>query len=178
MHHVHRRRTRHRDDPREGLTGREPGFLPGACKHLPMGWPGVNSNRKLFQANNTSALPALKLFMLQFVCDYCENVKLPEEVWINGIAAENVGTQAARREVIIDPAWRRERAVLPFAVHFCSVECKEGYLAELFNKPAALLEVQSAGVEAGGQRVVRAKKKPLSNAAQTRTTTHKKTRVR
>ena len=78
--------------------------------------------------------------MLQFVCDYCENVKEPDETWINGVAAENVGTQAARREVVIDPVWRRERAVLPFAVHFCCVECKDNYLAELFNRPSALLE--------------------------------------
>jgi hypothetical protein len=35
--------------------------------------------------------------MLRFVCDYCQNVKQPDEVWINGMAAENVGTQAARR---------------------------------------------------------------------------------
>jgi hypothetical protein len=116
--------------------------------------------------------------MLQFVCDYCENVKLLDEVWINGIAAENVGTQAARREVVIDPLWRNERAILPFAVHFCSVECKDSYLAELFNRPAALLEVQSVKVEADGRRVVRAKKKAISRAEQTRTSTHKKTRVR
>jgi hypothetical protein len=115
--------------------------------------------------------------MLRFVCDYCENVKLPDEVWINGIAAENVGTQAARREVVIDPSWRRDRAVLPFAVHFCSVECKDSYLAELFNKPAVLLEVESAEVQPGVGRVVRAKKKTISRAGQTLKSTHKKSRV-
>jgi hypothetical protein len=111
--------------------------------------------------------------MLQFVCDYCENVKVPNETWINGIAAENVGTQAARREVIIDPAWRRERAVVPFAVHFCSVECKDNYMAELFSKPATLLEVESAGVEAG-RRVVRATKRAVKTGAQSRTSTVRK----
>jgi len=101
--------------------------------------------------------------MLQFVCDYCQNVKQPREVWINGIAAENVGTQAARREVIVDPTWRYERAVAPFAVHFCSVECKDNYLAELFRQPATLLEVEEVAVEpATGTRVVRAKKKPTT----------------
>ena len=61
--------------------------------------------------------------MLQFVCDYCESLRQPGETWINGLAAENVGTQAARREVLVDPAWHYQRAILPFAVHFCSVDC-------------------------------------------------------
>ena len=116
--------------------------------------------------------------MLEFSCDYCKNVKVPEEVWINGIAAENVGTQAARREVVIDPTWRRDRAILPFAVHFCSVECKDNYLVELFRKPAALLEVEGAELTSDGRRVVRAKKKPLVRAIQRRTSTHKKVRDR
>ena len=112
--------------------------------------------------------------MLEFSCDYCKNIKLPEEIWINGIAAENVGTQAARREVVIDPVWRRDRAVLPFAVHFCSIECKDNYLAELFRKPAELLEVDGAEVRPDGRRVVRAKKKEVGRTKQTRTITHKK----
>jgi hypothetical protein len=116
--------------------------------------------------------------MLRFVCDYCENVKLPDEVWINGIGVENVGTQAARREVVIDPAWRRERALLPFAVHFCSVECKDSYLAELFNKPAVLLEVKSAEGKLDGRRVVRAKKTPVSKASSSYTRAQSKMRGR
>ncbi len=108
--------------------------------------------------------------MLEFSCDYCGDLKKPNETWINGVAAENVGTQAARREVVVDPAWRRERALLPLAVHFCSVECKDNYLNELFNKPASLLEVESAGVEpAKGGRVVRARKKPITASVQRRT---------
>ncbi len=114
--------------------------------------------------------------MLEFSCDYCGNLKRPNETWINGVAAENVGTQAARREVVIDPAWRRERAILPLAVHFCSVECKDNYLSELFKQPASLLEIESAGVEpASGRRVVRATKKPAAGAVQKRTRTARKT---
>ncbi len=116
--------------------------------------------------------------MLQFVCDYCEAVKEPSETWINGIAAENVGTQAARREAIIDPVWKRERAILPFAVHFCSVECKDNYLAELFNRPAALLEVQSSLAQSDGRRVVRAKKRPAAKAVTTKSKVTKRVRVR
>ena len=117
--------------------------------------------------------------MLQFSCDYCGDFKEPGETWINGVAAENVGTQAARREVVIDTLWRRERALLPLAVHFCSVECKDRYLAELFNQPAALLEIESAQVEpATGLRVVRAKKTPLKHAVERRTQTTRRSRNR
>ncbi len=109
--------------------------------------------------------------MLQFVCDYCENVKQPGETWINGLAAENVGTQAARREVTVDSVWRYERAILPLAVHFCSTDCKDFYLAELFQKPVSLIELESVTVEPGaGRRVIRAKRKPVSQAAAKHTT--------
>lgn len=91
------------------------------------------------------------------------------------MAAENVGTQAARREVVIDPAWRYERAVQSLAVHFCSIDCKDSYLSELFDKPAALLEVKSVKREpATGARIVRAKKKPASGAVETRITSRKR----
>jgi hypothetical protein len=121
----------------------------------------------------------IQLFMLQFVCDYCESVRQPGETWITGLAAENVGTQVARREVLVDPAWRYERAILPFAVHFCSVDCKDQYLAELFQKPVSVIEVESVAVQqAGERRVIRAKRKPVSPAATKRTTVSRKTRRR
>ncbi len=113
--------------------------------------------------------------MLRFVCDYCGNIKEPAETWINGMAAENVGTQAARREVIIDPAWRYERAVQPLAVHFCCIDCKDSYLAELFDKPASLLEVKSVKREpATGARIVLARKKPVTGPVQKRVTSRKR----
>ena len=99
--------------------------------------------------------------MLQFVCDYCGNVKRPEEAWLNGLAAENVGTQAARREVVIDPVWKYDRAVQRLAVHFCSVECKDKFVAQLFDRPAALLEVARVDVVPGEGRVVHARKRPV-----------------
>ncbi len=70
--------------------------------------------------------------MIQFVCDSCGRVKEPSETWIVGTAAEAVGVTAARREVTIQSAWDRAIAVHPFAVHFCSIKCKDSYMAELF----------------------------------------------
>jgi hypothetical protein len=113
--------------------------------------------------------------MLQFVCDYCGNIKGSAEAWINGLAAENVGTQAARREVVIDPAWRYERAVVPLAVHFCSIDCKNSYLAELFDRPASLLEIESAKPKPGREaRLLRAKKKPATGPVEKRLTLRKR----
>ncbi len=109
--------------------------------------------------------------MLQFVCDYCGNIKHAGETWINGVAVENIGTQAARREVILDPAWRYERVVLPLAVHFCCLDCKDRYLAELFQKPLPLIEVESVEVKPDtGRRVIVAKRKPASEVTRKRTT--------
>jgi hypothetical protein len=73
--------------------------------------------------------------MLHFVCDWCSRVKEPEEAWIVGLAAEVVGVTAARREVTIQSAWDRGTAVHPLAVHFCSLECKDRYMARLFALP-------------------------------------------
>jgi hypothetical protein len=101
--------------------------------------------------------------MLQFVCDYCGNIKHSDEAWINGVAVENVGTRAARREVVIDPGWRYERVVLPLAVHFCCIDCKDRYLAELFQKPVSLIEVEEEeAASAAGRNLIRAKRKPTS----------------
>jgi hypothetical protein len=109
--------------------------------------------------------------MLQFLCDYCRYAKQPEEAWINGIAAENVGTRAARREVIIDPAWCYERAAHPFAVHFCSVECKDSFLAELFREPPGALEAEQVEVPpAVPARVVHGERKPASGYSRKRKT--------
>jgi len=69
--------------------------------------------------------------MIQFVCDSCGRLKWTDEKWIVGIAAEAVGVTAARREVMILSGWDSETAVLPLAVHFCSVQCKDDYMAQL-----------------------------------------------
>jgi hypothetical protein len=68
-------------------------------------------------------------------------VKEPSEVWIVGLAAESVGVTEARREVTIQSAWDRTTAVHPLAVHFCSIECKDSYMARLFTPEATTEEV-------------------------------------
>ena len=82
--------------------------------------------------------------MLQYVCDGCRNVKQPGEVWILGFAAERLGVRAARREITIAPAWDENRAVQWFAVHFCSEQCKDDYVARLFGERLPAEEVVEA----------------------------------
>jgi len=79
--------------------------------------------------------------MIEFVCDTCAAVKQPEDVWIVGLAIEAVGVVSARREVNIQSAWTREAAVHPFAVHFCSLQCKDEYTARLFAPETPVKEV-------------------------------------
>jgi hypothetical protein len=70
--------------------------------------------------------------MIQYVCETCLAVKEPEEIWIVGTAAEAVGSISARREMNIRSIWNRTTALHPLAVHFCSTECKDEYMARLF----------------------------------------------
>ncbi len=71
--------------------------------------------------------------MIRFDCDWCRRTKHSDEIWILGLAAEAVGVTAARREITILPAWNRDTAVHPLAVHFCCEECKNDYMARLFD---------------------------------------------
>jgi hypothetical protein len=74
--------------------------------------------------------------MILFGCDWCGTIKRPENTWILGLAAESIGITAARREISILPAWDQARASHPLAVHFCSVEHKDNYMAALFETEA------------------------------------------
>lgn len=83
--------------------------------------------------------------MLRFECDWCHRLKDTDESWILGFAAENLGVTASRREVTVLNEWDRERAVHPFAVHFCSVGHKDRYMSALFDTvPAREVEVRRA----------------------------------
>jgi|SRR6185437_257097 len=79
--------------------------------------------------------------MIQFVCDNCSAIKRPEEEWIVGHAAEQVGAVSARREIAIQSAWDRANTLHPLAVHFCSVQCKDEYMSRLFDTDIPVEEV-------------------------------------
>ncbi|HET7205346.1 MAG TPA: hypothetical protein VFI95_02085 [Terriglobales bacterium] len=72
--------------------------------------------------------------MIRFECEWCKRLKSSDEIWILGLAAEAVGITSARREISILPTWNRDNSVHPLAVHFCSHECKDDYMARLFEK--------------------------------------------
>ena len=91
--------------------------------------------------------------MIQFICDTCSRVKTPQATWVLGHAAEAVGVTSARREVTILSSWDGERAVDPLAVHFCSLQCKDKYLAELF-RPSSTTEELIVERTVGPERVV------------------------
>ena len=78
--------------------------------------------------------------MIQFVCDSCGKIKQSSDGWIVGRAAEAVGVTAARREVTIQSGWDEATALHAFAVHFCSVKCKDNYMADLFAHGSAAKE--------------------------------------
>lgn len=71
--------------------------------------------------------------MVCFQCDTCRRLKGPDETWILGFAAQNIGVTSARREVEIAATWDRTRAVETLAVHFCSDQCRSKYLTALFG---------------------------------------------
>src|SRR5215510_1706665 len=71
--------------------------------------------------------------MVRFECDTCKRLKDPNEAWILGFAAENIGVISARREIEIATAWDPLRAVERLAVHFCSDSCRAQYMGALFG---------------------------------------------
>ncbi len=106
--------------------------------------------------------------MIQFECDSCGAVKEPAEVWILGLAAEAVGAASARREVTILSTWERSNAVHPLAVHFCSADCKDDYLARLFGTETEVAAVtkRSRPVDIAVERVApRGKKKQTGSGS-------------
>ena len=82
--------------------------------------------------------------MLQFVCDWCGRLKeAGQEGWIVGVAAESVAPTAARREIAVHAGWNRDEAVGRFAVHFCCQDCKDRYIAAMFDKPAEMVDIRT-----------------------------------
>ena len=109
--------------------------------------------------------------MIQYVCETCSAVKGPDEAWLLGLAAEAVGVTSTRREVTIQSDWESTTAVHPLAVHFCSIECKDEYMARLFAPEGPVKEVvveRAAPIEVVVERVVPAKKRAATKGRKVR----------
>src|SRR6266568_8184437 len=123
-------------------------------------------------ATKANASNRVEVFpMVQYVCETCSAVKGPEELWLVGLAAETVGVTSARREVTIQSDWDRTTAVHPLAVHFCSIECKDEYMARLFAPEGPVKEVvveRAAPIEVVVERVVPAKKRAATKGRRVR----------
>jgi len=92
--------------------------------------------------------------MVRFECESCGRLKGEGEVWILGFAAENIGVTSARREISIASSWDRPRAVESFAVHFCSDECRAGYMSALFADSPDTLDGTATSTKRRIKRVV------------------------
>lgn len=104
--------------------------------------------------------------MIRFDCDWCRRTKASDEIWILGLAAESVGVTAARCEITILPTWNRDTALHPLAVHFCCVECKDDYMARLFDdKPDLAADVVVESIMTTNSRT-KSRKRPSSRSKQ------------
>ena len=97
-----------------------------------------------------------------------------------GFAAETVGVTAARREIAIASTWGHERALDALAVHFCSDECSQNYMEQLFgeqpHESEVIEEVAVVPAESEAKRIVRTF--PGAKVETTITTGKKATRVK
>ena len=98
-----------------------------------MGSPRKSCTNKVFLKHLTPP----EVAMIAFLCETCGKLKKPEQNWILGMAAENLGAVSERREINILSAWEESQALHPLAVHFCSERCKERYMNKLFSYSAA-----------------------------------------
>src|SRR6266705_4375115 len=123
-------------------------------------------------ATTANASNRVEVFpMVQYVCETCSAVKGPQELWLLGLAAETVGVTSARREITIQSDWDRTTAVHPLAIHFCSMECKDEYMARLFAPQASVKEVvveRAAPVEVVVEQVVPEKRRIITKARKVR----------
>lgn len=118
--------------------------------------------------------------MLQYICDWCKRTKRPADAWLIGFSAENIGVVSARREITVSSAWNDAQARHPLAVHFCSDDHKDRYMAALFDtEPAAAETVVETTLEAGRpQRSTRKVVRMVAPVKTTRRTVVKRKRKR
>ncbi len=69
------------------------------------------------------------------------------------MAAESVGVATARREINILTGWNEAQACHPLAVHFCSTDHKDRYMAALFEQQEPQAEsIVETRMSIGGKR--------------------------
>ena len=69
------------------------------------------------------------------------------------------------------PAGAMSVSILPLAVHFCCVDCKDQYLTNFSRQPLPLIEVESVEVEPGSDAAsFTRKRKPTAEVIKKRTT--------
>lgn len=74
--------------------------------------------------------------MVEIHCETCDAVKRPNEEtrngpeWILGWDILTESPQAVQRSIRLLDHWDGRRVAEFAAVHFCSIECKDKYLAE------------------------------------------------
>jgi hypothetical protein len=93
--------------------------------------------------------------MRTYVCDWCNRPKKAGVHWILGFAAERVTSSGVQREISIEAAWSERRADHPLAVHFCSEEHKDFYIAALFRNQKRASSVASAARKKRSRHVER-----------------------
>jgi hypothetical protein len=110
--------------------------------------------------------------MVLFACDWCKTIKQDGDVWILGLAAESIGVTAALREIDILSAWDDAHTCDRLAVHFCSIEHKDKYMAALFQteEPVAETVIEAKATVGSGRTTERKYMRSAGSSATTSTT--------
>ena len=72
--------------------------------------------------------------MVTITCDICGAKKTPREEWVLGYDLEFESPRSLRRAVTFLDRWDDRRIVELGAIHFCSLQCRDEYIAK--NKVA------------------------------------------
>ena len=67
--------------------------------------------------------------MVKVICDTCDVERNSGEEWVLGYDIESVSPNGVRRAITFLDRWDSRRMDELGAIHFCSLECKDKYLA-------------------------------------------------
>ena len=67
--------------------------------------------------------------MVKVICDTCDVERNRGEEWVLGYDIESVSPNGVRRAITFLDRWDSRRMDELGAIHFCSLECKDKYLA-------------------------------------------------